>query len=1157
MLPLNCVNTVRLTPKPATLSLTQDEVIPALHEKYIVCTVTESLQGKFDGLVESTPEIKDKLGILIATGIAECKDGQCFARVANIHSYPIKLYKNATIGTFEKLPSTGKATPMSTTSKEDHVCSVNTTKSDPLALILKSVETSITKDQQQKFSALLHEFEDIFSKNEWDIGRTHVYEHTIPMLPHAVPFKRCYNSMSRERRKVLQGKIDALLEADLIEPTHSEWAAPSLLVPKKDGSLRLVIDYRGLNKNVQKTSWPLPRIADVLDALEGNIYFTSIDLTSGYHQMPLAPHSRKYTAFVTPDGLYQWKRLPMGLSTAPGAFQNLMEIVMSGLSMEIAMVYLDDIVVFGRTFEEHLQRLRLVFVRLRDAGLKIKAKKCDFLKRKIKYLGHVISERGIATDPDKIAAVQRIAPPKKLKDLRAFLGIVGFYRKFIYNFGEIAMPLYNILNKDTKFLWSAECQCAFDALKQRLLEAPILGFPTATGTFVLTTDASLKGMGAILEQKQPDASVSVIAYASKSFNKAQQNYSATKRELYAVVYFTGYFKHYLLGQNFRIITDHRALVWLYSFKDPDGIVARWIEKLSQYSFTIEHKAGKGIPHADGLSRLTENTAVCALQTVNPLLTQLSDPDLQKCYQWLQQKSRPEKRELQGSSKKLWRLWGQFDSLELIDDHIYRRFIESANDSRLQLLVAAADIPQVLYMLHDNKTAGHLGMFKTYERVTERFYWPGMKNDIRDWVNSCVTCQKRLKPQQKHRHDLIPWKPSYPFHQVALDVLGPLPVSDGNKYILLMGDQFTKWYEAVAMPDQQAVTVAQAFISHWVVRFGCPERLHSDRGSNFTSKVFQAMATELQIERSLTTPYHPQGNAIIERTNRTLEDGLAKFVAKNQADWSKQLKYVLMAYRSSVHATTNYSPFYLVFGAAMRLPIDYMFPTETTKAFPTPSDYTLNLRSQMQKAYETVRHTMSREQERQRTYYGKKACGPEYAEGDEVMLFKNAVAKGDTKKLSYFYEGPMVIKKKVSDVTYIIEDKKSGKEHVTHYDRLKLFKQRTNPGVRTKKPPSKAKVPKKSKSLVTIDVDESPQTTAKETNLPTGTDHSSDTEVVELPAHASDSEAELHGTAEPSDSEPEIGASNNPHLNAQNDNSDNTRERRNVGLPRKFKDYVFF
>ena len=469
--------------------------------------------------------------------------------------------------------------------------------------LMKTFESSfcaLSKEQQKDVFKLHKLYEDVFSRDKLDLGSSELHKLRIQLKDNAELFRVPYRGLNPSKRRDLKEKIIKLREMDLIVLTHSKWAAPTVLVPKRDVSYRLVIDYRKLNAQTVKTSWPLPRISDILNNLEGNVFFSSLDLFSGFHQKDIEEEDQHLTSFITPFGLYHWKRMPMGLCNAPGAFQRLMEIVLSGLTYEIVLVYLDDIIVFGRSFEEHFNRLELVFRRIRDANLNISPAKCFFFQSKLVFLGHVVSAEGKQTDPAKIEAVEKYPIPHTIRQLRAFMGLFEFYRKFVLNFGTIVAPRYRLMNKTTKFQWTPECQQVFEKLKGVLVSVPTLGSPNESDQFVLCTDASLTGIEAVLSQKQKTGG-KVIAYASKTLQKGLRNYSATKRELYAVVFFTSYFKEFLLGQKFQIITDHSALVWLYSFKKPDAIVARWLEKL--FNFEIVLRPGKAIANADALSRL--------------------------------------------------------------------------------------------------------------------------------------------------------------------------------------------------------------------------------------------------------------------------------------------------------------------------------------------------------------------------------------------------------------------------------------------------------------------------------------------------------------------------------------------------------------------------
>ena len=502
---------------------------------------------------------------------------------------------------------------------------------------------------------------------------------------------------------------------------------------KKNGSYRLVVDYRGLNKQIEKTIWPLPRMNNVIDSLDGNCYFSNIDLTSGYFQMALDEESQNGTAFVTPMGLYKWKRLPMGLASAPGDFQNLMEFIMSGLSYEVALVYLEDIISFGRSFEEHLNRLDLVLGQLKDAGLKIKGSKGRFFQENIHFLGHIVSNKGVEVDPEKVVAVSKMKSLRTIKESRAILGLVGFYRRFIQDFGKVAEPLYKLLNKKDRFTWSKECESAVEQLKQALQKAPILGYPNDTDPYTLTSDASLFGIGAIISQIQQWAE-RVIAYASKTLSKCQRNYSATKRELY----FFQHFRNYLLGQKFLIVTDLRALTWLYSFTEPDGIWARWIEKLGQFDFEIKHEAGKKIPHADCLSRVpqtedqvkdcdqvnqinTEEKNIWSIglgKSVEQLVVhQKNAADLIILRNWIENGKRPQRKHMAGASRALWKIWTDFRKLRIENDLIKRQKRIDEFKNLTQIFIQRSLLKEILPFFHEH--CGHFGMVKTFDRVRER------------------------------------------------------------------------------------------------------------------------------------------------------------------------------------------------------------------------------------------------------------------------------------------------------------------------------------------------------------------------------------------------------------------------------------------------------
>lgn len=393
-----------------------------------------------------------------------------------------------------------------------------------------------------------------------------------------------------------------MLDQNVIQPSSSAWSSPIVLVRKKDGQLRFCVDYRKLNSVTKNDAHPLPRIDDTLDALKDAKMFSTLDLRSEYWQVPMNPVDRSKTAFVTQNGLYEFLRVPFGLSTAPSTFQRMMEIVLSGLSFEMCLCYLDDVIIYSSNFDQHCERLNKVLSRFRQHHLRVKLSKCIFGAKQVKYLGHLISEQGVRPDPAKVEVVRDISTPTSVKAVRSFLGLASYYRRFIRGFSTLAAPLTHLTKKNARFQWTDDCETAFQTIKQLLCSAPVLSYPKFDREFILQTDASDVGLGAILSQQDDAGHERVVAYASRALTAREQKYSATEKEAFAVVFGTKHFRVYLLGRKFQLITDHNSLRWLQSM-EPKGRLARWIMDLQEFQFDITHKSGRLHTNADALSRL--------------------------------------------------------------------------------------------------------------------------------------------------------------------------------------------------------------------------------------------------------------------------------------------------------------------------------------------------------------------------------------------------------------------------------------------------------------------------------------------------------------------------------------------------------------------------
>ena len=403
-------------------------------------------------------------------------------------------------------------------------------------------------------------------------------------------------------------QIDEMLKKDVIQPSSSPWASGIVMVTKKDGSKRFCVDYRKLNDITVKDAYPLPRIDAALDQLSGAGWFSCLDLNSGYWQVEVDEADRAKTAFVSRRGLFEFKTMPFGLCNAPATFERLMETVLAGLNWQICLIYLDDIIVVGKTFDDMIRNLDEVLQKLHEAGLKLKPRKCQLFAKRVDFLGHVISGEGIQTDPKKTQAVREWPRPESLHEVRSFLGFCSYYRRFIPKFAEISKPLHKLTEKNQKFLWTKECNAAFETLKEKMVSSPILAHPDFTKPFILDTDASDQAIGAVLSQRI-EGKEHVIAYASRTLTKSERRYCVTRKELLAVINFVKYFRHYLYGRAFTVRTDHGSLRWLMKFKNPEGQIARWLETLSSYEFKIEHRPGRVHRNADGLvGSLVDNAA---------------------------------------------------------------------------------------------------------------------------------------------------------------------------------------------------------------------------------------------------------------------------------------------------------------------------------------------------------------------------------------------------------------------------------------------------------------------------------------------------------------------------------------------------------------------
>ena len=605
---LNCVHTSDYEERSCRVVTAENVGVPPRHEAVLKSRVLGG-GNTGDGVLVPMKKFVHTHGLAIAHVVVTAKNSDVYVRVFNPGDGEICVKKNTEIALLA--PVNFVSEPL----HSENVCNVQKLSvSEEIPAFLQEVFDegcrNLTLEEADKFRQFLIGRKSAFADPEMPAERAKIGEHCIN-LKDEMPFKEAVRRVPLYKREILDNEIDKLKEQGLIEESKSPWSSPIVLVQKKDKSWRLCVDYRRLNSQTIKDAYPIPRISDDLDALSGSKWFSSLDLNMAYHQIPMREADKEKTAFGTPrGGLYQYQVMPFGLCNAPATFQRVIEQALHGLQWHVTVLYLDDIIVYSRDFDQHLKNLNLVFDRLQDANLKLKAKKCSFFKREVAFLGHIVTEHGVMTDPGKTRAVDEWKTPENVSELRSFLGLVSYYRRFIKNFAHVAKCLHELTSKNVKWEWTTKCDEAFQSLKSELVNAPILGYPDVNGgSFILDTDASNDAIGAVLSQLQ-DGQEKVIAYASRTLTSAEKNYCVTRKEMLALIFFVKHFKHYLLGREFLLRTDHASLVWLHKFKEPDGQIARWLQQLGPYTFQIQHRVGKRHGNADALTRMSSGDNTC-------------------------------------------------------------------------------------------------------------------------------------------------------------------------------------------------------------------------------------------------------------------------------------------------------------------------------------------------------------------------------------------------------------------------------------------------------------------------------------------------------------------------------------------------------------------
>ena len=927
--------------------------------------------------------------------------------------------------------------------------------------LLEPLWTNVAEDVPEaivsQLRAIIMENRQAFSLHEWDLGFTDVIRHEIDTGNEA-PVRQSLRRQPLTQLPIIDTQVEQMLQQNVIEPSKSEWSSNVVLVRKKDGSTRFCVDYRAVNLKTRKDAYPLPLISECLDTLGSAKWFSTFDLRAGYHQMAVHPRDKHKTAFVTRQGSFQFRVLPFGLCNSPASFARMMNLVMAGLNFSICLIYLDDIIIFAGDLQSHLERLVQVLTRLRTANLKLKPSKCHLLQRKVLFLGHVVSAEGVATDPAKVATVKEWPTPRNLRELRSFVGLCAYYRRFVLDFANIAKPLHAMTRKGQKFQWTTDCETAFVELKKRLTEAPVLALPQDEGMYILDTDASADSLGAVLSQVQ-DGLEKVICYGSRVCSRSECNYDVTKRELLAIVYFLKTFRQYLLGRKFLLRTDHSALQWLRRTPRPVGQQARWLTTIEEFDFEVKHRGGTSHVNADAMSRRPLPGGVIRAVTTSSasslslpddwdsstlIREQRSDPELG----WIVTRllasdvcpKYDELRPLSGFVKTLVAQWPQ---LTLRDDLLCRAWLnkDTAQIERYQLIPPPARRATLVALSHEGMTGGHLGMRRTLSQLQRRAYWPGWKNEVNLHLKSCPNCA-RYRREKPPRQGLLQFMAvGEPMECLGIDITGAHPTSsNGYRYILTVIDHFTRWAEAFPIRNQEAITVATVLVDQVFSRYGCPKQILTDQGPCFEAHLFQELCQRLQIDKIRTSPYKPSTNGMIERFHRTLNSMLGKIVSDRQKDWDRCLPSVMAAYRATCHVGTGYSPNLLFLGREVISPIDLVLGdcvTNDTSSL-THDAFVTETFARLQTMYGKVREYTDLSAQTRAARYNLRVKPATFTKGQLVWYFCPRRRVGRKDKWSKFYSGPFEIIEQLGPVLYRIQLSPRSQPKVVYVDKLKPY-----------------------------------------------------------------------------------------------------------------------
>jgi len=894
---------------------------------------------------------------------------------------------------------------------------------------------NLSNDEKLAFIETIQKNEDCFQWNKGSLARCNLVTHRIP-TGNADPIAQKQYPIPTAAKEQLTKQVEQMLKDGVIRPSESSWRSPVLLVKQKnsDGTpkFRFCIDLKKINAITAKDCYSLPMISQTTDTLIGSKYFTTLDVDRAFWQIGVEEADKSKLAFVIDGKLYEFEVMPFGSMNAPATFQRLADRILRGLTWKQCLIYIDDVLVFSSSFEQHLKDVDEVLNRFKHAGLKLKPEKCFFGKEEVEYLGFSITRDGIRATRSKIEAVLKVKPPETTKQLFSFLCSMNYYRMLIPRFGEISANLYQMCETKRRLcVWNDEMKNLFEFLKQSLVTAPILAFPDENKPFIIHSDASGTAIASVLLQPY-DKILKPVSFASRKLNKTEKKYSTTEREMLSITYSVKQFEHHILGRLVKIGTDHEPLVTMKDLKVKSGRLARMFHEISEQEYILEYIPGDQNYLPDFLSRANSTDS---LQT-HIHLTELRSEINWEIEQAMDSEIVKVKTLISSNEDGDWSIlidakrW----SRERKKLYIFNNILYNEN----KIVVPTQLMEMVIKRHHDVPSAGHRGIETTINSISSRFYWNFMPIQVKNYIQSCHKCQTYNYGLEYNRAPLKPIIVTRPWQLVGVDYMGPFKrTNNGNVYIIILIDHFTKFVVGQATITFDAETTAKVLFNEIICKLAMVEMILSDQGVNFEARLFKQLCILIQAEKMRTTAYNPSCNGITERMNKNVKPYLAKFVDQSHDNWDIFLPMAISAYNNSYHSTIRMTPYEALFGRPSVKVSDIILNSQLpgdTKVKDV-AEFTLALRKAALNVNRIIEENTRIAQIKQKEQYDKFVRDTRTFKIGDLVKIRNSKHKKDaTAAFEPKFIGPYKIVKLLGDLDFYLVSP-SLKPETVHYNKL--------------------------------------------------------------------------------------------------------------------------